>query len=101
VCNGENVYPGEVEKMLEQHPAIHQACIVPVPDDIRGYMPVAFIVFKPGATMTVQMVKDYALQHGPAYQHPRHVEFVSVLPLAGTNKVDRQALITRALALCS
>jgi len=49
--------------------------------------------------MTAQMVKDFALQHGPAYQHPRHVEFVHELPLAGTNKVDRKALIERAIAL--
>jgi non-ribosomal peptide synthetase component E (peptide arylation enzyme) len=45
------------------------------------------------------MVKDYALAHGPAYQHPRQVEFVAELPLAGTNKIDRKALMQRALAL--
>jgi acyl-CoA synthetase (AMP-forming)/AMP-acid ligase II len=101
VCNGENIYPGEVEQMLEQHPAIHQACIVPVPDDIRGHKPVAFIVLAPGATMTAQMVQDYALAHAPAYQHPRQVAFVSELPLAGTNKIDRQALIARALSLAT
>jgi long-chain acyl-CoA synthetase len=99
VCNGENVYPGEVEQMLEQHPDIHQACIVPVPDDIRGHKPVAFIVLAPGATMTAQMVKDYALAHAPAYQHPRQVEFVPELPLASTNKIDRQVLMARALTL--
>jgi long-chain acyl-CoA synthetase len=99
VCSGENIYPGEVEKMLERHPAIHQACVVPVPDEIRGQKPVAFVVLAPGATMTTQMVKDFALQHGPAYQHPRHVEFVRELPLASTNKVDRKALIEWAIAL--
>ena len=85
--------------MRERHPAIHQACVVPVPDEIRGQKPVAFVVLAPGATMTTQMVKDFALQHGPAYQHPRHVEFVHELPLAGTNKVDRKPLIERAIAL--
>jgi acyl-CoA synthetase (AMP-forming)/AMP-acid ligase II len=96
VCNGENVYPAEVEQMLERHPAIHQACVVPVPDEIRGQKPVAFIVLVPGASMTVQEVKDFALTNGPAYQHPRQVEFVTELPLAGTNKIDRQALMERA-----
>jgi acyl-CoA synthetase (AMP-forming)/AMP-acid ligase II len=98
VCNGENVYPAEVEQMLERHPAINQACVVPVPDEIRGQKPVAFIVLVPGATMTAQEVKDYALANGPAYQHPRQVEFVTALPLAGTNKIDRKALMERALA---
>jgi acyl-CoA synthetase (AMP-forming)/AMP-acid ligase II len=99
VCNGENVYPAEVEQMLERHPAIHQACVVPVPDDIRGQKPVAFIVLVPDATMTAQAIKDFALANGPAYQHPRQVEFVSELPLAGTNKIDRKALMERALTL--
>jgi acyl-CoA synthetase (AMP-forming)/AMP-acid ligase II len=35
VCGGENIYPGEVETMLEKHPAVHQACVVPIPDELR------------------------------------------------------------------
>jgi acyl-CoA synthetase (AMP-forming)/AMP-acid ligase II len=99
VCNGENVYPGEVEKMLECHPAVHQACVVPVADEIRGQKPVAFVVRTPGQSLSVQQVKDYALAHAPAYQHPRLVAFVDRLPLASTNKVDRQALMARAATL--
>ena len=45
------------------------------------------------------MVKEFALAHGPAYAHPRHVELVAELPLAGTGKVDRRLLIARAEAL--
>jgi len=96
VCSGENIYPGEVEKMLERHPAIEQACVVPVADEIRGQKPSAFIVPAKGATITEREVKDYALAHAPAYQHPRHVEFMEELPLASTNKIDRKALTERA-----
>jgi acyl-CoA synthetase (AMP-forming)/AMP-acid ligase II len=99
VCNGENIYPGEVETMLERHAAIHQACIVPVPDEIRGHKPVAFVVPEAGRRVTAQDVTDYALAHAPAYMHPRQVEFVAELPLAGTNKVDRAALTQRAMSL--
>ncbi len=99
VCSGENIYPGEVEKMLERHPDIHQACVVPVPDEIRGQKPIAFVVPTPGATLEAQDVKTFALANAPAYQHPRHVEFVTELPLAGTNKVDRHALIQRAASV--
>ena len=42
-CNGENVYPGEVERVLENHPAIAQAALIPVPDDVRGNIAVAFM----------------------------------------------------------
>ena len=46
VCGGENIYPGEVESMLERHPDILQACVVPVPDEIKGEKPFAFVVLE-------------------------------------------------------
>lgn len=99
VCSGENIYPGEVEKLLERHPDIQQAAVVPLADEERGQVPVAFVVPRGGATghpITVADVKAYAIQNGPAYQHPRRVKFVPDLPWAGTNKIDRRALIDQA-----
>jgi acyl-CoA synthetase (AMP-forming)/AMP-acid ligase II len=93
VCGGENIYPSEVEKMLERHPAIQQACVVPVPDEIKGYKPAAFVVLNPGAAASEREIKDYALANAPSYQHPRWVWFLQELPLAGTNKIDTKALI--------
>lgn len=95
-CGGENIYPAEVEKMLEKHPDIEQACVVPVPDEIKGYKPSAFVVPVEGKTLQEQAVKEFALANGPAYQHPRQIEFLSNLPLTGTNKIDRKALTERA-----
>jgi acyl-CoA synthetase (AMP-forming)/AMP-acid ligase II len=92
VCGGENIYPGEVESILERHRDIAQACVVPVPDEIKGEKPFAFVVLKPGARLTEQDVKRYVLDNAPAYQHPRGVAFMAELPLATTNKVDRKAL---------
>ena len=99
VCSGENIYPGEVEKLLERHPAIQQAAVVPLADEERSQIPVAFVVLRPGETMTTEAVKRHALAGGAAYQHPRRVEFLADLPLAGSNKVDRRALIDRASRL--
>jgi long-chain acyl-CoA synthetase len=98
VCGGENIYPGEVEKMLERHPGIHQAAVIPVPDELKGHKPIAFIVKAPGATLDEQAVKTYALANAPVYQHPRRVFFVEELPLAGTNKIDKKALSQRVAA---
>lgn len=92
VCGGENIYPGEVELMLEKHPGIVQACVVPVPDAIKGEKPFAFVVTRAGAQLSEDDVKKYAVGAAPAYQHPRRVVFMKELPLASTNKVDRQAL---------
>ncbi|MEJ8570495.1 class I adenylate-forming enzyme family protein [Microbaculum marinum] len=96
VCGGENVYPTEVERLLESHPGIAQASVVPLEDEIKGMVPVAYVVPASGAGLTEDEVKAFALKEGPAYRHPRHVAFVDALPLAGTNKVDRQSLTIRA-----
>jgi acyl-CoA synthetase (AMP-forming)/AMP-acid ligase II len=97
VCGGENIYPGEVEQMLESHPDIVQACVVPVPDAIKGEKPFAFVVARAGAQLAETAVQKYALANAPAYQHPRRVVFLAELPLAGTNKIDRKALRATAL----
>jgi long-chain acyl-CoA synthetase len=99
VCSGENIFPNEVEKLLERHPLVHQAAVVPLPDDERGQIPVAFIVPAAGQTPTVESIKQFAIKNGPAYQHPRRIEFRFDMPLAGTNKVDRKALVERARQL--
>lgn len=97
VCGGENIYPGEVEGMLVGHPEIEQSCVVPVPDEIKGEKPVTFAVRRPGSSLTEDEVKQYALAHAPAYQHPRMVIFVDELPLVGPGKIDRKGLTARAL----
>jgi len=97
-CGGENVYPGEVEKLLGQHPDVAQVCVVPVADEIKYQLPVAFVVPKPGSTPDADALRRFALDNGPAYAHPRAVWFVPELPLAGTNKIDRKALVERAAA---
>src|SRR5215472_5787087 len=63
VSGGENVYPGEVEKMLERHPDIHQAVVVPVDDELKFKKPVAFVVPRPGTAPTEAAIKQFALQN--------------------------------------
>jgi acyl-CoA synthetase (AMP-forming)/AMP-acid ligase II len=99
VVGGENVWPGEVERLLERMPGVHQACVVPVPDDIKGAIPFAFVVASPGANPTEAEIKQFALANGPAYAHPRFVAFRNEIPLAATNKPDRKKLIAEAEGL--
>ena len=66
--------------------------MVPIEDEIKGQKPVAFVIGKPGHSLDEEAVKRFALANAPAYQHPRFVWFVDELPLAATNKVDRNTL---------
>jgi long-chain acyl-CoA synthetase len=84
--------------MLETHPDVIQACVVPVPDDIKGTKPVAFVVARKGSHLSESSLKAFALENAPAYQHPRSIWFLDSLPLASTNKVDRNALRELAAA---
>jgi long-chain acyl-CoA synthetase len=92
VSGGENIYPGDVERMLERHPAVAQACVIPIADDIKGEKPVAFVIAKDGERADAEDIKRFALANAPAYQHPRFVFIVERLPLSSTNKIDRAAL---------
>lgn len=97
VCGGENVFPGDVEAMLARHPAIAEVCVLPVPDDIKGHKPVAFVVIHAGCNVSEEEIKTFSLANGPAYQHPRKIYFLRDMPLAGTNKIDRKKLAEHLL----
>jgi acyl-CoA synthetase (AMP-forming)/AMP-acid ligase II len=99
VSGGENIYPGEIEAMLERHPDIHQAVVVPIDDELKFKKPVAFVVTRPGTVSSEDAIQQFALANAAAYLHPRRVWFVPEMPLAGTNKIDRQALAKRAAEL--
>jgi len=98
ICGGENIYPGEVEKLLERCPGVAQAAVVPVADEIKGAIPVAFVVRSPGSATDEETVRAFALREGPAFAHPRFVIFRDTIPVASTHKVDRAALIGDATA---
>jgi len=96
VVGGENVYPQEVETLLERHPSVAQATVLPFSHEMKGMVPYAFVVAAPGATPSEDELKTYTIDNGPAYAHPRRVFVVPEIPLTGTNKVDKERL--KALA---
>ncbi|HUN45872.1 MAG TPA: class I adenylate-forming enzyme family protein [Stellaceae bacterium] len=99
VVGGENVWPGEVERLIERLPGVHQSVVVPVPDEIKGALPFAFVVRQPGAAVDEAAVKAFTIESGPAFAHPRFVSFIDAIPLAATNKPDRRRLTEEATRL--
>ncbi len=89
---GENIFPIEIETLLERHPAVHQALVLPFDHELKGQVPYAFVVLHAGRSASEDELKAFALANGPAYQHPRRVFFLERMPLAGTNKIDRDLL---------
>jgi long-chain acyl-CoA synthetase len=94
---GENVYPIEVERVLESHPAVAQAAVVALPDAAKHEVPVAFVVLEPNQAADEAALKAHALAHGPAYAHPRCVAVLDAMPLSAANKIDRKLLARWAL----
>ena len=70
VSGGENIYPADVERMLERHPDIAQAAVVPIDDDIKGQKPVAFVIKKPGRALDGEAVKRFAFANAPGLPAP-------------------------------
>jgi acyl-CoA synthetase (AMP-forming)/AMP-acid ligase II len=96
VCGGENIYPGHVETLLERHPDVMQAVVVPAPNRLKAHVPHAFVVKRPDSPLSEDELQQFALANGPVYAYPRRVVFVDALPLAGTNKIDRKRLVAEA-----
>jgi acyl-CoA synthetase (AMP-forming)/AMP-acid ligase II len=92
VCGGENMYPNEIEFLLEKHPDVLQAAVVPVPDEIKGHVPAAFIVRRAQGLVGENEIKQFALTNGPVYQYPRFVIFINEMPLSATNKIDKNRI---------
>jgi acyl-coenzyme A synthetase/AMP-(fatty) acid ligase len=82
--------------MLERHPAVLQAAVVPVPDEIKGQIPIAFVVLK-DRSVPLEELKRFSLASGPAFSHPRAFVVVDELPVASTHKPDKRPLMARAL----
>jgi fatty-acyl-CoA synthase len=96
--SGYKVWPAEVESLLYQHPAVHEACIVAVPDARQGESVKAVVVLKPGTALTEAELIAWAREHMAVYKAPRLVEFRAALPKSGTGKVAWREIQAQAVA---
>jgi fatty-acyl-CoA synthase len=92
VSGGENVFPGEIEELLAGHEAIAEAAAIGVSDERFGQRLRAFVVLRPGATLTEDEVKAYVRDNLARYKVPREVVFLDELPRNPTGKVLKREL---------
>ena len=92
IRGGENVYPREIEEFLYRHPAIQDVQVIGVPDPKYGEELCAWIVLKPGASLTPEAVRDFCKGQIAHYKIPRHIRFVEGFPTTVTGKVQKFAM---------
>jgi long-chain acyl-CoA synthetase len=95
IVGGFNVYPQEIETILNQVPGVAMTAVIGIPNAVSGEVPKAFVILKEGADITAQSLIAYSKEHLAHYKVPRKVEFVSELPLSSVGKVLRRELRKR------
>jgi len=93
IVSGENVYPREIESVLNQHPAVAESAVIPEKvGGTRGEVPVGFVVLKEGMTTTDAELRDFCRDHLPQYKIPRVVWIAKDLPRSPIGKILKRAL---------
>ncbi len=89
---GENVFPREVEDVLEQHPAVLFAAVIGVKDDVYSEVGHAFIMLKPGQETTGDELREHCKKRLANFKVPKRFDLRPVLPLLANGKVNKMAL---------
>ena len=89
---GENIYPREIEIVLEAHPAVKEVAVVGTPDDALGEKVKAFVIPVESETPTAENLKDYLKDRLAGYKIPEVIEFIEALPRNPTGKIMKKEL---------
>jgi fatty-acyl-CoA synthase len=92
ISGGENLYPGEIEEALRNHPDVADVAVVGAKDPDFGERPIAFVVPAPGSELTAADVDGFAREHLSRFKVPRDVVIMEELPRNALGKVLRREL---------
>jgi long-chain acyl-CoA synthetase len=92
ITSGYNVYPAEIERVIATHPAVAMVAVGNQADELRGELARAYVVLRPGATVTEAEILEHCRPHLAAYKLPRSALFVEDLPKTSTGKIMRREL---------
>lgn len=95
IVAGENVFPGEIERVLDRHPAVEQSAVIGTGDGVRGESIVAFVVPREGTAPTAIELRDYCRDHLAGFKVPRRIFFDRDLPKGPTGKLLKRQLRQR------
>ena len=92
ICGGFNCYPAEIERYLSRHPAVGHVAVIGTPDDRLGEVGKAFVVLRPGTSVTEAELIAWAREHIANYKVPRSVTFLPEMPMSPQGKVMKDRL---------
>jgi fatty-acyl-CoA synthase len=95
VSGGENVFPREVEDLIQTRPEVEEVAVVGVDDAQFGQRLKAFVVLRDGASLSEEEVQDFVKGNLARYKVPREVVFLDELPRNATGKILKRELIER------
>lgn len=97
ISGGENVYPGEVEKVAVTYPSVQDAVVIAVKDDRWGE--VGHIFLKTDSVITLEALKEFLNNKLSRYKHPQYITCLSVFPVLANGKVDRKKMQEEVLKI--
>ncbi|MCH9664383.1 MAG: AMP-binding protein [Gammaproteobacteria bacterium] len=92
IVSGFNVYPNEVEEVVDSYEKVYESCCVGVPDEHSGEAVKAFVVLQPGMECTKEELIAFTRKKLTGYKTPDKVEFVKELPKSAVGKILRRAV---------
>jgi long-chain acyl-CoA synthetase len=92
IAKGQNIYPSDIEQVLDSYPKVAEVVVVGVRDEVRGEIPRAIIKLKTGKVATEQEIKKFCLKRLANYKVPREVVFTDSLPRTPDGKIDKRSL---------
>ena len=92
ISGGENVYPAEVERVLNEHADVLEAAVISMPDPKWGEVGAAFIIVRPGSSLDPADLKTWSRQRMAAYKVPVKVTLVKDFPRTAAGKVRKPDL---------
>ncbi|SEC62539.1 long-chain fatty acid--CoA ligase [Paenibacillus sp. GP183] len=94
ITGGENVYPLEVEHLLQQHSDVVEAAVVGIPDEKWGELVTAVLVLKEGCSLDEESMKQYCKASIGKYKVPKRFVAVGELPKTAVGKIDKNRIIS-------
>ncbi|WP_028314375.1 class I adenylate-forming enzyme family protein [Desulfatibacillum aliphaticivorans] len=92
ISGGENIYPAEIEQVLQSHPAVAEAAVTGRPDEKWGEIPVAHVAVRPGETITEEDILQVCRDNLAGFKRVKEVHFVEALPKNSTGKILKTVL---------